>query len=273
MITINYIITKIFDFFFLPMVNLAPEWPLFAISIVTGVFMLFIFRLTSNQKGIKETKQKIKGLFLEIRLYQDDLKQSLTAQKAILRTNVTYMKYSFVPMLVMIGPVILILIQMNFRFSYRPFVISEPINVKIIAAPSLLSLDQVILTVQKGVNLETKPLRIPLKGEIDWRLRATETGNYNLRFSIGEKKVIHPLHVSTSLVRVYPEVMKPDFLAAWLYPGAPFIPQDSPISEIHVSYPERSTPIVGLDMHWLISFFILSIIGGYALKKPFGVEI
>jgi len=237
--------------------------------------MLFIFRVTSNQEAIKATKQIIKGLFLEIRLYQDNLRQSLKSQKQILWTNVIYMKYSVVPMLVMIGPVILILIQLNFRYSNRPPLPGEHVNVKVIADASLTSLDDITLTVDDGLKKETKPLRIDSKSgrEIDWRIGAIKEGASQLHFLIGEEKFSYPLPVTSELIRVYPEVMKPNFLDEWLYPGAPFLADDSPIKKIFISYPEKSTPVAGINAHWLITFLIISIVAGYAMKKPFGVEI
>lgn len=273
MIFINKIITWLFDLFFLPFSKIDPQWGLIALSVVTGVVMLAIFKATSNQEGIQKTKQRIKGLFFEIRLYQNDLKQSLRAQGSILRTNITYMKYSVFPMLVMIVPVIIILIQLNFRFSNRPLFPGDQVNVKVIAAQSLSSLDDITLKTSKGLKITAKALHIPSKGEIDWKIKATLLSNQTLTFQANGKKIIVSIPVTSNLMRVYPDIMKPNLLDAWLYSGAPFLKDDAFISQISISYPEKSTPILSLDMNWLISFLIISIIAGFAFKKPFGVEI
>lgn len=274
MIFINTLISSIFDLFFYPFSRMPGIIGLLAISIVTGLVMLIIFKYTSNQGAIKQTKQVIKGLFLELRLYKDDLKQSLASQKRLLRTNLTYMKYSVIPMLVMIIPVILILIQMNFRFSNRALQPGDDVLVKLVAEPSVHALDTIKLEIEpEGVFLATKPLHIPLSGEVDWRVRVEKPGKYELVFSIEGLEYRHPLVVSNDLVRVYPEIMKPGFLESWLYPGAPYPPESVPIQGLSIAYPERTTPLLGFKIHWLITFLIVSIIAGFAVKKPFGVHI
>ncbi|KPK36115.1 MAG: hypothetical protein AMK70_03465 [Nitrospira bacterium SG8_35_1] len=68
----NFIFTAINSFFrlmFYPFENLTPVWGMIWISLVTGIVMLGIFRLTSNQRGIKKSKAgykkvKSKGLCL-----------------------------------------------------------------------------------------------------------------------------------------------------------------------------------------------------------------
>lgn len=274
MIVINELLTGLFDLFFLPFISLSPAWALIAISVITGMVMVLIFRFTSNQAAIKATKQRIKGLFLEIRLYQDDLRQSLKAQRSLLRTNLTYMKYSVVPMLIMMIPVILILIQLHFRFSFRPIRPGEDMLVKVfIDSRHVQSLDDVTFIASEGITATTNPLRIPRFAEIDIRVRADRSGNHVLIIEYDGKQFPLMINAGSKLGMVFPEIMKPSWTAPWLYPGTPFIDRDAPVSAVSIGYPERSTPLAGIDIHWLITFFILSIIAGFAMKKPFGVEI
>ena len=41
----------------------------------------------------------------------------------------------------------------------------------------------------------------------------------------------------------------------------------------YIGYPTSGLPFLGWTMHWLIAFFLLSIIFGFALKGLFKVEI
>jgi len=75
--------------------------------------MLLIFRYISNQKEIKETKSKIRAYIYELRLFKDELGLVLSAQKNILIQNLKYIKYALKPMIFMIIPMALNLIQLD----------------------------------------------------------------------------------------------------------------------------------------------------------------
>ena len=69
-------IDKTFDLVLLPFQSLAPFWPLLFFSLLLGVFMLIVFRHTSDQKQIKEIKERIKAHVFEIRIFKDDVRYS-----------------------------------------------------------------------------------------------------------------------------------------------------------------------------------------------------
>ncbi len=58
-----------------------------------------------------------------------------------------------------------------------------------------------------------------------------------------------------------------------LHPHERPLPASSPLASIHVRYPSRSTPVFGLDVHWLISFFVLSIVFALLLKPVLRVQV
>jgi uncharacterized membrane protein (DUF106 family) len=121
----NSVIGKIFDILFLPFRGLSPWVAMIVVSFLTGLLMLFIFRATSNQEGIRRIKNKIKAHLLELRLYKDSLAQQLTSQGKILSANFKYFSYALKPMLVMVIPVMLILIQLNLWFGSRSLDIGD----------------------------------------------------------------------------------------------------------------------------------------------------
>lgn len=135
---INSILGHLFSVLFFPFRHLNPWFGMVFVSLLTGLLMLVIFRLTSNQEGIKRVKDKIKAHLLELRLFKDNLNISLKAQGQILRHNFRYIGYSLKPMLVMMIPLILILVQLNFWFGYKPLRPGESaiLKVKLERAPS-----------------------------------------------------------------------------------------------------------------------------------------
>ena len=63
------------------------------------------------------------------------------------------------------------------------------------------------------------------------------------------------------------------FLDRLLYSAEPSIPEDSVFESIEVFYPARSTPICGLDVHWLITLLVLSIVFALIFKPILKVNI
>lgn len=279
--------------------------------------MLIIFRYTSNQEKIKETKDRIKAHLLEIRLFKDDLRILLSAQKSILLYNVNYMKHALKPMVFMIIPVAIILIQLDGWFGYRPLRLGESaiISVKLddnrmdVSEPfdpssrlraqdrpfdpssklrvqdrsfdsaqdrplSNDPLSNISIEPDQGLVVETPPLRIPEQREVNWRVRATEIGKHNLVFNLSGHRFQKRIIVSDrELARVSPRVTASSLWGNFLAPGEDPIVENSLIKVIEVEYPSRSIEILGWRIHWLVAFFVLSIVFAFVFKGSFRVEI
>ncbi|MCP2619638.1 hypothetical protein NLC35_00075 [Candidatus Aminicenantes bacterium AC-334-K16] len=275
----NQIITRFFDIIFWPFQWLHPWWAMVYISLLTGLFMLWVFRLTSNQAGIKDIKRRIKAHLLEIRLYKDNFGLTFKAQGNILLCNLKYIGYSVKPMLVMILPLVLILIQLNFRFAYRPLAPGERTIVKVKVQPGLDLLElPLTLTTTSGIVVETPPLRIEEVGEIDWRIKALQPGKHSLVVKIGEessltKEILVAPAATERLTRLSPLRPSARFLSSLLFPVEKPLPPETVLQEIEVIYPAGNFRLLGLSIHWIIVYFILAIAFGFALKRFVGVEI
>jgi hypothetical protein len=45
------------------------------------------------------------------------------------------------------------------------------------------------------------------------------------------------------------------------------------VRAIQIDYPARELHLFGLNIHWLLAFFIVSIAAGFALKGVFGIDV
>lgn len=262
-------ITRIFDFILLPFRGIAPLFGLLVIALVTGVIMVTIFSKVSNQEKMGEVKNLIKAYFLELRIYKNDVYQTLASQKKILRCNLRYIKLAFVPATIMFIPILFILIQMNLRFGFRPFLPGETANIRLILKDQTTDPMLVRLNLPAKIRLAIPPLRIPDLKEVNWRIVTEETGEFSLEFIAGGKKTTHTLVVSKQMRRCYPTTTPPNFEDVFLNPGHPaYLPDDSPIHAIEINYPKRN---LGLGLtwlpDWLVIFFAASIFSGLILKK------
>jgi hypothetical protein len=74
-------------------------------------------------------------------------------------------------------------------------------------------------------------------------------------------------------VRLAPERLDGSFWSQLIYPAEPPLPAGSPVRAVRVSYPDREVNVLGLGMHWMIPFFVLSIAFAFALRGLFKVTI
>jgi uncharacterized membrane protein (DUF106 family) len=253
------VIETLFDVFMRPLSALGAGWAMMVLSILTGIIMLVIYRYTSNQKGIRRVKNRIKAHFLELRLFKDDLRITLRAQGRILRHNLTYMRYALMPMMVMIVPVLLLLVQMHAWFAFRPL---EP-GEKTLVTAHLTEWDDntarsLALETPEGVTAETPGVCVPDRQEVVWRVRADAAGTHKLTISYGDQRFDANLVVGATMART---------------DGGRALPKGSVPSSIDIDYIPTSVPFFIWKVNWLLLFFILSIAFGFLTKGFFGVEI
>lgn len=271
----NLVFGKIFELIFFPFRNLSPWLGMILISFLTGLFMIFVFRYTSNQDGIRKTKNRIKAHLLELRLYKDSLNLTLKAQGQILLSNLKYISYSARPMLVMIVPILLILIQLNLWFGYQSLKPGQTALLKVKLKEGLNPLEtNISLEPSSGVNVETSPLHIEEEREIDWRLRAKEKGVHTLNLKWNEQSFAKNISIGQDLLtKISALKVKKGILSEIFNPGEKPLARDLPVQSIEVTYPGQRMNFFGWRIHWLIVFFILSIIFGFSFKGLFKVEI
>ncbi len=272
--TFNSFVGRMFALIFFPFRSLNPWFAMVFISFLTGVLMVFVFRLTSNQKGIRQVKDKIKAHLLELRLFKDSLPVTLKAQTQILKYNVQYIGYSARPMLVMLIPLLVILAQLNLWFGHEALRVGETAIVKVALKKSVDPFEaEVELEAPPGLVSETPPLRLAETGEVDWRIRAIEEGVHELRIKLAGQSVTKTVIVAAKrLTRVCP-LKSVRFLDGLLFPGEKLIPSQVPLTSIEITYPAKRMNLAGLGLHWLIPYLVLSIFFGFIFKRPFRVEI
>lgn len=270
----NSIINLIFNALFFPFKSIDPVWGMIVISFITGIVMLLIFKATSDQTGIKQAKNKVKAHFLAIRLYRDDISLMFETMGNIIASNLGYMKKSLRPMLFLILPVAVIIIQLGTRYEYRPLHVGEStvISLRLHNNASLDDLRKVELHLPTGLKVATPPVRIEQLREVSWRIEAVTAGKYDVIFKFGEHAISKTVQVDDVFGKVTPKVGN-DFATTLMNPGEPSLAGSAFGASVGLHYPKREFSLFGLGLHWLVAFFVLSLIFGFAFKSFLGVEL
>lgn len=252
----------------------SPVVALWIISAVTGVLMLLIWRYTSNQAAIADVRRKISAHLLSTRLFKDDLSVTFRAQRQIIWQAIRLLGHSVRPMLIMMVPFVLVMVQIGLRYEYRPAVHGQAVRVKAtLKKPDAALAAGSVLRLPGGLRMDPHdPCRISALRTVDWRLTPEVPGIFLLNFGEGADVVSMPLLVGTGFHRVS-RIRGGGFWDRLLYSGEDGIPESSAFESIEIFYPTRSTPIFGCDVHWLISLLILSIVFALVFKPVLKVHI
>jgi len=260
--------------FFLTPVASVPGWlSITVISAVLGVFLLIIFKYTSNQKAIGRVRDDIKANLLAVKLFKDSFSVTFRLQARVFCASFKLLFYSIVPMLVMIVPVCLILAQMGLWYQACPLLPGdEPVVVKLKLNDHLDTFPQVTLESLPAAQTIIGPVRIFTKKEIFWKIKPVEDGNYNLIFHIGDRRYEKQLAIGEGFMRLSSKRPGADFANILLYPLEKPFTSDSPVRSISIDYPERDSRINGTDW-WIVYFFVVSMIFAFMFKPLLKVRI
>jgi len=285
---INSIAGAIITLALYPFRHMPPMVGLVVFSLVSGVAMLYVFKWTSDQQGIDRVKRQITAGIFEIRLFNDDMRAIFAAQRDIFRYNLTYLRLSLRPLVFMIVPFVLIVGQLQLHYGYEGLEVGETVIVKVrfatdaavtegmtegeaARARATTPAPDVRLEVPDGLRIDSPRLWIPTLNEADWRIVATDPGSYDLDVRVGDQVYTKAVQVGSSIVKRSP-IRTNAILDQILFPGEPGFPSGSGIEAIEVLYREGTVNFLGWRTHWLIPFFIITVLLAFALRKPLGVK-
>jgi uncharacterized membrane protein (DUF106 family) len=242
------------------------------LSLVIGLAMVVLFGYTSDQKAIKVAKDQLKAHLLAVRLFRDQLPVVMGSYGKILRGTGRYLKLAFKPLLYVIIPITLLIVQLDRCLG------STALQKN---APFLLTVRTIGADVLNGISLEVPPeiamtapaVRIPAENEIVWRLAAAADGEYEARITAGGQSAVKTIRVSSDLARVSSARLRGRFWERIFTSGEAALPQNVPIESISVNYPERNIDIAGYEINWIWLFFILSMVAGFLFKELLGIQI
>jgi uncharacterized membrane protein (DUF106 family) len=274
---VNAALRPVFDLLLAPFAGMPPIVSLLVVSLAAAILMLLVFRRTSDQAALADVKRRIHAGLFEIRLFNDDLRAILRAQTEILRTNLTYLRLSLVPMIWILPPFVLIVAQLQFHYGFEGLRPAERTLLKVdlkAEAASTSARPRAALEIPSGLHAETREVWIPGERQLAWRLAADREGDYEIGVVIdGAAPVTKTLRVTERMVRLSPIRVGPGFVSQLIYPAEPPLPEDGPIHAIHVDYPNREVSVLGLELHWLIPFFVLTMAFAFALRGWLKVTI
>jgi hypothetical protein len=277
MTVLNAVLGPIIDALQLPFRGLPPVIGVVVWSIPVAVFALWVFGKTSNQAKITAVKGKIAASLFEIRLFNDDLRAIARAQWEILGHVLRYQGLALVPMIFILPPLVLLMVQLHQYYGFRGFSPGESALLRVELAETGGPRPGLDIDVPDGLHLETPAVWVPSLGELNWEIAADRPGEYELGFTLDGETAAKTVSVTDRLVRLSPERPPRSFVDQLEWPSEAPLPSDGPIRRITIDYPQGSMTILGWSWEWsfawMVVFFVLTMVFAFALKNKMGVEL
>jgi hypothetical protein len=267
MATLNIVLARLADLLLYPLEDRSPLVGLTIVSLASAIVIVAFVHATSDRTRLADVKRAHRASFLEIRLFNGDLRAMARALGEMLRHDVTQLRLSLVPALWMVVPLGLGVAQLQFRYGYsgleigRPTLVEVRVNKPLIGASSRETDEgrpALVLTAPPGIRVETPAVWIPSLRESAWRIVAEQPGDYELVVQAGGELFTKTVRVTSGIVRLSPIRTDGGLVNQLLSPAEPPLPEGAPIESIAVTYPRREILVLGREVHWMIVFISLS---------------
>lgn len=258
------------------------------VSLVVGFVMVVLFGYTSDQKAIGVAKDQLKAHLLAVRLYRDQIPVVMGSYGKILRGTGRYLKLAFMPLLYVIIPITLLMVQIDRYLGQTPIATAAPFLLTVHFAGRAAGIDKIgdesgddITDTMNGVRVDLPPeiamtapaVHVPADREIVWRLVGSKEGKYEVKIYVNGQSAEKTVYVGNDLPRISTVRLRGKFWERMFSSAEPPLPENSPMESISINYPDRNIDIAGYGMNWIWLFFILSMVAGFIFKELLGIKI
>ena len=132
-------------------------------SAIYGVIATLVFRRFTDAGRLRETVNRILAHVMEFRLFLDEPRLILRAQRELIAENIHLLRQMALPCVILAIPFALLYAPLDRHFGYGPLRIGEPVVVTARGTKELKA--------PPGIVVETPGVRVLRTGEISWRVR------------------------------------------------------------------------------------------------------
>jgi uncharacterized membrane protein (DUF106 family) len=238
---------------FSPLLALHPAWIVFIISAIVSILITVIYKLTTNQSLMKDLKSELKEFQKEMKELRDNPKEMMAVQKKAMQTNMKYMSHSMKSTLFTFIPVILIFGWMNANVAFEPVFPGQEFSIT--AQFDKDTAGTIDLIFPEGIDIIGNNLKDIENNQATWTLKG-QKGDYldgnSLQLVYKDDTYYKDLIIDNK--QRYSEPIKSI--------------KNSDLKSIKINNKEmKILKVFGLEIGWLWSYIIFSIIFSMTLRK------
>jgi hypothetical protein len=217
-----------------------------AFSVAAGALILWVFKLTTNQRALKTARRRMRAQLLAIRLFGDDPATVLRSQGRLFYWTLSYMILLLPAFLIIAIPLFFAWDRLDAVWGRSPF---KPGDAAVVTARLREQTAHPQLIVPDWVVIESPAVHAEAGREVSWRVRIQKGGSGAVSILDGGQRVSKRVETSRGL----------HYLAD--REGA----RDTPVEWIEIRYPRTSA------VNWAVWFFAISTATALALRRKLRV--
>ena len=268
---IGSVLTLVLDTILIPFRYLPSIWGLLFISLLAGLGMISIFRLTSNQEKISHLRKKMLGEIFGILLHVSSPAIVMRFAGRLIWSNTQYLLYIFKPLLVIAIPFMMIWGQLDARYGTDTVDWNTSVTVTVKYENSLPERDD-INVIGTGIEILSPVVMVDTLKQVSFRIVFEEKMIAILNINGTESTVgatglwngaiiLRGFDGSNSLKRLFcPRI------------GRAVLADAGPISGWYSLMPVRYR-ILGGHWSWMAVFLVFSSVSAISGAKIFNVKI
>ncbi len=292
---INLIVEYCFVYLYDPLASRFPFVTLLIFTAFISGVMLIIFKKTSNQKALEKTKDLIWASLFEMRLYNHSFSRILRAQLNVFKANGKYLLYSLPPMIFIIPILLLLLPHLDSRYGYLSgkkltleVVLKDGWEAAGIELDPATGKPEISLVLPEGIRQGTPWVWVARSNTLFTRVEFEREGVFGLKIKLGPYEIDKSISYLPNKYAVLSTVKPGLYVGQMLLYASEFpIEKNVPVRFVKVHYEPKYIPLLEFgdrsslfggyfylfSTHWLIVFFVWTIVFIIVLRKPLGVVI
>ncbi|HIH37901.1 DUF106 domain-containing protein [Candidatus Woesearchaeota archaeon] len=236
----------IIDWLFSPLLKISPILAIILVSFLVSVLITYVYKWMTDQKLMKELRDKMKDDQKRMREHRDNPKKLMEIQKSAMEANMKYMSHSMKPTFVTFIPIILIFAWLGGHLAYEPILPDQEFSVTIAFKDQVLPVE---FNPPPGIdviqNFTEEGKNAVMKGK-------GKEGEYILDFGIADKTYSHDLIITQGK-----EYAKPSEIV-----------KDKTVQTITINNKNTVMFMIGKKTFgWLGTYIIFSLVFSMALRK------
>jgi hypothetical protein len=246
---------------------LGPFWGLTLLSILTGIFMLWVVGKTTPQKLVKKSRNKMDSAVYEIRLFIDSPKRVGLSLLRLIGSSFSYTACMLPAFVVLALPLTFMFLSLQPRHGMDPLPINEPFVVSLELADGIDG-RKLVTTPSEGLEVTAPPLYVESKGEVHVRVVARKEGTLRLHFDVGGRAVEKLIVTDPNALQMAPERATglDMFISYGSEPGL-----DGPITSITVEHKWKDVSVY--LSRWAWWGILVMMVAAFGLRKQFNVTL
>ncbi|WP_428267420.1 hypothetical protein [Haliangium sp.] len=275
--TLIHALRSAFEYLLKPFDALPPFWGLTLVSIVSGVFMLWVVGKTTPQRRIEVARARMASAIYEIRLFLDSPKRIVLSQGRLLAWSFAYVGYMLPAFFLLSLPLGPLYLHLETRHGLAPLPVGAPIVVTVTMEPGRDLGAVAVGDLPEGVRVTAPAVRVPDEDRVYLRLVIDQPGTYELPIRVGdavvEKRLAADPAAAAAGAPMFPERTRGGALLASFGHEDP-VPADLGVAAIAVTHPESIRSYLGMSGPWWAAYWlIVATIAALALRRPMGVTL